>query len=178
MSGLDEIRIALEQYRSTGLTEKNRKLIRQIAQSDVWREVVRLPQRLMAEARVNAKTKPYRAAVTAQLAIAILILIRAPVRMQNLASIRIGINLVRPGGPGAPYMLVFPDYDVKNGVPLEFAFDETTTLLIDEYIYQHRPHLMRGFNHDWLFAGEASRARRPPRHSRSRSRSGSGRSSG
>ena len=55
---LDEIRIALEQYRSTGLTEKNRKLIRQIAQSDVWREVVRLPQRLMAEARINAKTKP------------------------------------------------------------------------------------------------------------------------
>ena len=50
---LDEIRIALEQYRTTGLTEKNRKLIRQIAQSDVWREVVRLPQRLMAEARAN-----------------------------------------------------------------------------------------------------------------------------
>jgi hypothetical protein len=82
---LDEIRIALEQYRSTGLTEKNRRLIRQIAQSDLWREVVRLPQRLMAEARISAKTKPYRAAVTAQLAIAILILIRAPVRMQNLA---------------------------------------------------------------------------------------------
>ena len=98
---LDEIRIALEQYRSTGLTEKNRKLIRQIAQSDIWREVVRLPQRLMAEARANAKTKPYRAAVTAQLAIAILILIRAPVRMQNLASIRIGLNLVKPGGPGS-----------------------------------------------------------------------------
>jgi integrase len=152
---LDEIRIALEQYRSTGLTEKNRRLIRQIAQGNVWREVVRLPQRLMAEARINARTKPYRAAVTAQLAIAILILIRAPVRMHNLASIRIGINLVKPGGPGAPYMLVFPDYDVKNGVPLEFAFDATTTALIDEYIYQHRPQLMRGFNHDWLFAGEA-----------------------
>ncbi len=150
---LDEIRLSLEQYRSSGLTEKNRKLIRQIAHSDVWREVVRLPQRLMTEARINAKTKPYRAAVTAQLAIAILILIRAPVRMQNLASIRIDINLNRPGGPGAPYMLVFPDYDVKNGVPLEFAFDETTTAMIDEYIYQHRPQLIQGFDHDWLFAG-------------------------
>ncbi|MGO8842984.1 MAG: tyrosine-type recombinase/integrase [Methyloceanibacter sp.] len=150
---LDEIRIALEQYRSTGLTEKNRKLIRQIAQSDVWREVIRLPQKLMAEARANRKTKPYRAAVTAQLAIAILILIRAPVRMQNLASIQIGLNLVKPGGPDAPYMLVFPDYDVKNGVPLEFAFDETTTATIDEYIHQYRPQLMRGFNHDYLFAG-------------------------
>jgi site-specific recombinase XerD len=52
-------------------------------------------------------------------------------------------------------MLVFPDYDVKNGVPLEFAFNEATTVLIDEYIYHHRPQLMRGFNHEWLFAGEA-----------------------
>jgi len=150
---LYEIRLSLEQYRSSGLTEKNRKLIRQIAHGDVWREVVRLPQKLMREAWINAKAKPYRAAVTAQLAIAILILIRAPVRMQNLASICIGINLIRPGGHGAPYMLVFPDYDVKNGVPLEFAFDETTTAMIDEYIYQHRPELMQGFNHDWLFAG-------------------------
>jgi Phage integrase family len=80
------------------------------------------------------------------------ITIRAPVRMQNLASICIGINLIRPGGPGAPYMLVFPDHDTKNGVPLEFAFDETTTAMIDEYIYQHRPQLMQGFDHDWLFA--------------------------
>jgi integrase len=149
---IDEIRIALEQYRSTGLTEKNRKLIRQIARSDIWREVIRLPQKLMAEARANRKTKPYRAAVTAQLAIAILILIRAPIRMQNLASIQIDLNLVKPGGPEAPYMLVFPDYDVKNGVPLEFAFDETTTTTIDEYIHHYRPQPMQGFNHDYLFA--------------------------
>ena len=36
---------------------------------------------------------------------------------------------------------------------LEFAFDEATTTLIDEYTYQHRPHLIHGFNHDWLFPG-------------------------
>jgi integrase len=156
---LDEIRLAVEQYRSTGLTEKNRRLIRQIAQSDLWREVVRLPRRLMAEARA-AKTKPYRAAVTAQLAIAILILIRAPIRMQNLSSICIGINLVRPGGPGSSYMLAFPDYDVKNGVPLEFAFDEATTILIDEYVFEHRPQLIQGSNHDWLFPGDGHEHKR------------------
>jgi len=152
---LDEIRIALDQYRSTGLTEKNRTFMRQIAHGDVWRKVVRLPRKLMAWATANRQTKPIRAAVTAQLAIAILILIRAPIRMQNLASIRIGVNLIRPGGIGSPYMLVFPDYDVKNGVPLEFEFDQDTTAIIDEYIHQHRPQLMRGFNHDYLFPGEA-----------------------
>jgi hypothetical protein len=35
---LDEIRICLEEYRSSGLTEKNRRLIREIAHTDVWRE--------------------------------------------------------------------------------------------------------------------------------------------
>ena len=66
-------------------------------------------------------------------------------------------------------MLVFPDYDVKNGVPLEFAFDETTTAMIDEYIYQHRPQLMQGFNHDWLFAG-AGQEHKGDKRSRNRSR--------
>jgi hypothetical protein len=174
---LNEIRLAVEQYRSTGLTEKNRKLIRQIAQSDVWRKVVRLPQRLMAEARSSAKTKPYRAAVTAQLAISILILIRAPIRMQNLSSICIGINLVKPRGPGAPYMLVFPDYDVKNSVPLEFAFNEATSALIDEYIFEHRPQLMQGANHDGPSPVPAT-STNGQTSSPIRYRSGSGRSSG
>ena len=158
---LDEIRISLEQYRSSGLTEKNRRLIRQIAHSHVWRDVLRLPQKLMAQARANCKTQPYRAAVTAQLAIAILILMRAPVRMKNLASISIDINLVRPGGIDTPYVLVFPDYDVKNGVALEFPFNADTTALIDEYVHRHRQDLMQGFNHNWLFPGASQKHKLP-----------------
>lgn len=151
---LEEIRVTLADHRSSGLTEKNRKLIREIAHSDIWRDVVRLPSRLMAQAKANRHERPIKAAVTAQLAIAIRLLIRAPVRMQNLASIRIGINLIRPCGLGTPYLLVFPDYDVKNDVPLEFELDERTTALIDEYIAEHRPQLMRGLNHDSLFPGD------------------------
>jgi integrase len=75
--------------------------------------------------------------------------------MQNLAAIRIGINLTRPGGLEAPYLLTFPDYDVKNNMALAFPFDADTTSLIDEYLHRHRPQLMHGFNHDWLFAGES-----------------------
>jgi integrase len=151
---LDEIRLWLEGYRSPGLTEKNRRFIRQVAHGDVWREVVQLAPKMMADAKDKSRTKPIKAALTAQLAIAILILIWAPIRMQNLASIRIGINLIRPRGLGTPYMLVFPDYDVKNVVPLEFEFDEQTTALIDAYITDHRPRLMRGLNHDCLFPGD------------------------
>jgi len=151
---LAEIRSELEPYRSTGLTEKNRTLVRQILQPGIWRDVLDLPSRLMAQARADRRTAPEKAAITAQMAVAIRILTFAPVRMQNLASIVIGQNLVRPGRPGTGFLLTFPDHDVKNHVPLEFPLDEETTRLIDTYIHDHRPYLMRGRNHDCLFPGE------------------------
>jgi integrase len=142
------------------MTEKNRKFIRQVAQTEIWREVLRLPQRLMAMALSDGKQSPLRAAVTAQLAIAILILTRAPIRMQNLAAIAIGQNLVKPGGPSTAYLLVFPDYDVKNGVPLEFLLDQGTTSMIDTYIHEFRPQLMNGPGHNYLFPGSSADRKR------------------
>jgi integrase len=153
---LDEIRVVLEEYRPTGLTEKNRALIRQVIQGDVWKKVVALPGRMMGQARSRTQSSPARAAVMAQLAVAIRLLVMAPVRIQNLASTTIGFNLIRPGGPGSEYLLVFPDYDVKNRVPLEFPLDPATTAMIDEYIAFHRPTLLRGFDHQFLFPGEGN----------------------
>ena len=152
---LEDMRQSLEQHRSSGLTPKNWALVRTILQSDVWPEVLRLPRRLMAEANSDRHTMPVRSAVQAQIAVAIRILSVAPVRMQNLGSIIIGTNLVRPGGHGTPYTLTFPEYDVKNRVTLEFPLDPTTTEFIDCYVHDHRPVLMGGRNHDFLFPGEA-----------------------
>jgi integrase len=90
----------------------------------------------------------------AQLAVAIHLLSVAPVRMQNLSRIRIGENLLRPGGPEAPYMLVFAEYDVKNRQALEFPLPPETSAMLDTYIHIHRPVLMRGHNHDYLFPGK------------------------
>ena len=94
--------------------------------------------------------------MTAQLAVAIAILTNAPVRLSNLVQIRLDKNVVKPGGPEAPCMLVFPSYDVKNGVDLEFPFDQELTGLIEEYIHHFRPTLLRGSNELWLFPGETS----------------------
>ena len=55
----------------------------------------------------------------------------------------------------SPFWLVFPHYDVKNRVDLNFAFDEALTGLIDEYVHDFRPTLLRGSNASWLFPGEA-----------------------
>ena len=97
---------------------------------------------------------PIKAAVSAQLAVAVAILSFAPVRLCNLASIELGQNLIKPGGLNTPYWLVFPHYDVKNKVDLNFKFDQPLTDLIDEYIHEFRPALLRGTNASWLFPGE------------------------
>jgi integrase len=151
---LDEIRVALEQHRREGLTPKNLQLIRQVLTEGVWREVVALPNVLMEQAHSAKDHAPIKAAISARLAVAIAILTFAPVRLGNLVSIKLGHNLIKPSGPNTPYWLVFPDYDVKNRVDLNFKFDEALTDLIDEYIHEFRPALLRGSNASWLFPGE------------------------
>jgi integrase len=157
---LDEIRVALEQHRRDGLTPKNLKLVRQVLTDGVWSEVVSLPKVLMEQARLAEDHAPRKAAIAAQLAAAIAILTFAPIRLGNLTKIELAQNLIKPGGPNTPYWLVFPNYDVKNRVDLNFKFDQPLTDLIEEYVHEFRPTLLRGANTAWLFPGEAGQ----PKH--------------
>ena len=152
---LDEIRATLEQYRHSGLTEKNLKLVRLVLTEGIWREVISLPNILMRQARYAKDHAPVKAALTAQLAVAVAILTFAPIRLSNLVAIKLGENLIKPGGLNSPYWLVFPNYDVKNRVDLNFKFDEALTELIDEYVHVFRPVLLRRSNASWLFPGAA-----------------------
>ncbi len=154
---LDDMRAALEHHRREGLTPKNLRLIRQVLTDGVWNEVVSLPNVLMQQARLSKDHAPIKAAVSAQLAVAVAILTFAPVRLSNLVSIELGQNLIKPGGLNSPYWLAFPHYDVKNRVDLNFKFDQPLTDLIDEYIHEFRPPLLRGANASWLFPGEGSK---------------------
>jgi hypothetical protein len=155
---LDQMRRDLEDHRRGGLTDKNTALIRQVLTPGVWSRVVKLPQDLMSAAR-SQLSAPHRAAVTAQLAVAIAILTVAPVRLANLMAIRLGINLIKPGGADSNYWLTFPDYDVKNRVTLEYPLEHYLTRIIDEYVYDFRPIVLHGRNHDWLFPGQRAGAK-------------------
>jgi integrase len=157
---LDDIRVALEQHRCEGLTPKNLQLVRQVLTDGVWSEVVSLPTVLMEQARWAKDHAPVKAAIAAQLATAVAILSFAPIRLGNLIKIELGQNLIKPGGLNTPYWLVFPNYDVKNRIDLNFKFDQPLTDLIDEYIHEFRPTLLRGANVGWLFPGEAGQ----PKH--------------
>ena len=150
---LDELRATLAFNHKGGMTDKNLELIRQVLTDDVWDEVINLPTDMMKQSHLRRDQSQIKAAVIAQLATAIAILCVAPVRLKNLASIKLGQNLIKPGGSHSPNWLVFPDYDVKNRVKLEFPLDEELSALIDEYLHQFRPTLMRGHREEWLFPG-------------------------
>jgi integrase len=156
---LDEMRRNLEDHRQGGLTDKNIALIRQVLTPGVWNRVAKLPLQMMATARSQQSHAPLRAAVTAQLAVAIAILSPAPVRLANLTAIKLGTNLIKPDGPDSNYWLVFPDYDVKNRVRLDYRLEPYLTRLIDEYVHDFRPTLVRGSNEDWLFPGQRGGAK-------------------
>jgi Phage integrase family len=157
---LDDMRAALEQHRREGLTPKNLQLIRQVLTEGVWTEMVCLPKSLMQQAHLAKNHAPVKAAVMAQLAVAIAIETFAPIRLGNLIRIELEQNLIKPGGLDSPYWLVFPHYDVKNGIDLNFKFDQPRTDLIDDYIHEFRPVLLRGTNVPWLFPGEGGQ----PKH--------------
>jgi hypothetical protein len=156
---LNEMREVLDEQRPEGLTEKNAALIRQVLAPNVWDRVVNLPFQMMAEARRDRARAPVQSAVKAQIAVAIAILTIVPVRIKNLTEIRLGLNLSKPGGPGSDYWLKFPDYDVKNRMKLEYALDEYMTPLIDDYVHDFWPTLLRGRNEDCLFPGLRSGAK-------------------
>jgi Phage integrase family len=156
---LNELRRSVEDHRRVGMTDKNAEFLRKALTPGVWGRVVNLPFQMMKSARADLSHSPVRAAVRAQIAVAIAILSVAPVRLENLTHIRLGFNLIKPDGPESNYWLVFPDYDVKNRVKLEYPLPAYLTRLIDEYVFDFRPTLLRGSNEDWLFPGQRGGAK-------------------
>jgi integrase len=149
---LNEMRQTLEEKRPEGLTDKNLEFLRKVLSPGVWSRIVKLPAALMAEARRDQQA-PVRAAVTAQLAVAIAILSVAPVRIKNLTAIRLGKNLSKTDGSNSDYLLHFPEYDVKNRIRLLYPLEPYLTQLIDEYLHDFWPSLLRGRDEDCLFPG-------------------------
>ena len=117
--------------------EKSR-FLRKVLTPGVWGRVVKLPFAMMEEAR-RQRHRSNRAAVIAQLAVAIAIETVAPVRLANLTSIKLGTNLTKPDGPNSNYWLHFAPEDVKNTVRLQFVFKDYLTQLIDEYVRDFGP---------------------------------------
>jgi len=125
------------------LTEKNRTLLRNLDAPAVRAKLLALPERLASWAE---RESPIHRAVAMEIAVAIAILRNAPLRIANLAGLRLNEHLVRPGGPRSLWHIDIPPHLVKNGEPLVYELPRCTTALVDRYIRHFRPSIAKAGN--------------------------------
>ena len=121
-----------------GLTQKNRILLRTLDDPVVRAKLLVLPERLSNWAE---RTTSVRGAMAMQMAVAVATLQIAPIRIANLAALRLDRHLVRPGGARSLWQIDIPPEEVKNNVNLVHELPRSTTALVDRYIRRFRPSL-------------------------------------
>ena len=134
----------------TGLTEKNRAILRQFDSLRNVALLLTLPQKLVDRSSRLLVKNPRRAAVVAQTATAIEILLMAPMRMHNLIDLRLDQHVLRPDGNRGSVHLHVPGTETKSGEIVEYPLPAETTALLDTYLRECRPHLCDERD-PWLF---------------------------
>ncbi|MDB5416473.1 MAG: hypothetical protein JWR10_4808 [Rubritepida sp.] len=133
-----------------GMTEKNKTRMRPFEDRQVLKQLIRLPLKIRDEVlRAGKPTK--RLAQQLQAAVAINILLVNPLRIRNLAELRIGQSLIaqRDGS----FAISLRPGEVKNSVAIESGLTNSTADMIHLYIGKYRP-LLGAPGTDWLFPGQ------------------------
>jgi hypothetical protein len=118
--------------RHSGLSPKNRVALAQFDDPDAVRRYLLLPDRLWETAE-TASGKEAR--LRAESAVAIELLIYAPIRFTNLRTMRIDTHLSWIGGR---LHLRFAEHEVKNGEPLHFILPTFVGRRIREFLDRYR----------------------------------------
>ena len=115
-----------------GLTDKNKRFLRQFDDLNTLRRLVQLPERLWAE--VKRETRPtYRTLAKAHAALAIGILIYMPIRPQNLLTLEFETHLFIRTGREAKSTLELSSGEVKNNIDLAFEIPPQVVKMLVEY---------------------------------------------
>ena len=129
----------------SGLTNKNKRFLRQFDDPDAFRRLVHLPDKLWAEVKRDSRPS-FRTLAKAHVALAIAILTYLPVRLQNLADLTFDTHLFLNAGAGATSTLELSNGEVKNKMELAFDVPPHLTKMLLEYrdriapkIIGHRP---------------------------------------
>lgn len=126
----------------TGMTPRNRARLRQFTDGANVARLVGLP-RAIERALPTHEPLGYEAAIQLQSAVGIAVLLAAPMRIKNLASITLDRHLVQIREGGSAH-LVLPGPEVKNKAALEFPLPPEVLALIHTYIRRALPVLAGG----------------------------------
>ena len=124
-------RLAVNQ---NGLTEKNRTRLRALDNPQTLQRLLELP-RILQKVADDQKVPAGRRRAAAQTALAVEILLFAPIRSGNLISLQLEKHVQKVG---SDYHLVIPAEEVKNKADLEFVLRGRSAELIEWYLKNHR----------------------------------------
>ena len=140
----------------TGLALKNRLALQQFADPALLRRLVRLPAAIYAGLPPVGTPLPPREALRFQWALAVQLLLVAPLRLGNLAGLELDRHLLRSGGKGRQrphYQLLIPGEAVKNGQTIELPLPAGASALLELYRSRVRP-VLAAPGTSFLFPGE------------------------
>lgn len=126
--------------RRKGMTDRNMERLRPLLDPHVQRKLFLLPTLLLNMAR---QSKGVRAALLAQTAIAIEILLVAPIRLHDLTRLELDVHVLfaRPGRQGDARLALTAS---KNGQLVSFDLKGETLALLRQYITKYLPALSEG----------------------------------
>ncbi len=125
-----------------GLTAKNRATLRQFDDRTMLQSLYALPDQLWTQVKRDRRYNRYTLA-NAQAALAIALLSYAPIRLQNLASLRFGVHLFIRQRPSAISTLEIPASEVKNRRELAFDLPPPLAKMLLEYVNDVAPRIIR-----------------------------------
>lgn len=129
-------------YHQPGLSAKNRERLNQFRSNENVTTLYRLPQTVFDEL-ATVKEPKVRHAQEAQMAVLLMILCQAPVRISNAAAIDLDKHVCKlTGENGHEWLLQWAGVEVKNGVALTHHLPTRCVTLLERYIAQYRPLLM------------------------------------
>jgi integrase len=141
----------------SGMTERNRARLRQFDDPENLRRLLRLPDEILRSLPRSGQPR-FTEAIRVQSALAIGILLAAPMRVKNLAALHARhFTQTRPGGARH---IVIPASEVKNRTDLAFEVSIRLGELVDVYLSRCRPLLVENAN-GFLFPARKGGAKAP-----------------
>jgi integrase len=142
----------------SGMTARNRVRLRQFDDPDNVCRLINLPQAIL-RALSRSERLSYDQAVRLQSAVAIGILLDAPLRAKNLAALHLGRHVHRSRLGGARHINI-PAEEVKNQSALAFEISNSLGELMDVYSAHGRPIPVEDAN-GYLFPARKGGAKTP-----------------
>ena len=132
-----------------GLTDKNKRRLRQFDDPAILQRLFNFPRRLWDEIKRDAEPN-VQTLVKAQAALAVAILSYMPIRLQNLATLTFDVDLFLREGPRATSCLELSASKVKNRTELAFDIPPEVAKMLIEYRNRIAPKVI-GHRPDRLF---------------------------